>query len=308
MFKLFDHVANTVTKSMNNALYCGTGYQRLFRVTNNTVSGNYVSHNNQAILSEAVNYFDGEKIELLYLYDDGFDQDIDLSSAILIGITNYRIFKIDKGVKTYTLRKNIINIRHVKRGVFVWDSLQCKTDIGIVVTYGIYHTTACDYFCNHLRTAKWDDPVVYISTKNAAEKYKRMKRQNIAKAPKAYEPIIFPTKSTVKVEPKVEPQVESKIETPVEPKVEPQVESKIETPVEPKVEPPVELILIESHEELSIPSAPPLNIPEHLEIPIAPPLEITEVPIYKPDPIIKEIIDNIIDQTMEDVEWEVIDK
>ena len=91
-------------------------------------------------------FHQNEKIELLYSYYSTYS----IKNDIMVGITNKRIFKIDKGVKRFTNMNSIKTAKHIKKWLFFWDKIECMTTDEKIETYGIFHALDCNYFCNYL--------------------------------------------------------------------------------------------------------------------------------------------------------------
>ena len=128
-------------------------------VTTNTIEGKSVSGDTVKQLSKTLNFFPDEKIELLYSDNRVFY----FNKNVIVGITNYRLFKLEKEEISHLFRSDIQSVRQVKNNVWTWDKIECtvKNDrslkIAEVRTFGIFHSTACAYFVLWLSTKSFVD-------------------------------------------------------------------------------------------------------------------------------------------------------
>lgn len=116
----------------------------------NTVKGYELKKTEADAINNLVELMDNEQILLLYR-DGSFDTHDILCGTIIVGLTNFRIFKIENGLAWSTFMENIKSVKHEQNGIFYWDKLICTTKTGAVNTYGIYYNDTCKYFCDYMR-------------------------------------------------------------------------------------------------------------------------------------------------------------
>lgn len=92
-----------------------------------------------------------EKLEIVYIHSDNFDENFNISTDIIVGLTNLRIFKIQSGNSGHQFISNIVSVSHKKNGLFSWDKLVCNLKSKEVDTYGIYHSSVCGYLCDYMK-------------------------------------------------------------------------------------------------------------------------------------------------------------
>jgi hypothetical protein len=109
-----------------------------------------------ASIAKEVGLSRGEEIKLFYTYS-ALKEELSRSD-IIVGITNVKIFKYDKGSNSFTLRSDIKAVKHQRNGMFSWDKVEILTHSGKTETYGIYDGDTCSKFCRYLM----DNPVVPI--------------------------------------------------------------------------------------------------------------------------------------------------
>ena len=120
------------------------------RITTNTVLGKGLKENVRHAIEQTINVEEGEVIEIVYIYNDTFDEKFDIVKDIIVGVTNYRIFKIEDGRYDAQKINEIISIAHEKNGIFRWDKIICLLKKNKQNTFGIYHGDVCGYFCNYI--------------------------------------------------------------------------------------------------------------------------------------------------------------
>jgi len=125
---------------------------KIDRVTDNTIDGKNLRVSDIELLSKVANFQPNETVLFLYCYDDTFDPKIVIDGNIFVGITDKRVFKIEKGGVYTVMRKDIINTRHIKNGMFSWDRIEFKLSNNQTDSFGIYHSATCQYFTNYLNT------------------------------------------------------------------------------------------------------------------------------------------------------------
>ncbi len=102
-------------------------------------------------ISQICKFYADEQIELLYSNSDEFEY----NNNVLVGITNYRIFHLEKDNMTSVFRYEILNYKHTSMGIFKHDLLECviRKD-GSIRSICIYHVDTCKYFCEYLKNTK----------------------------------------------------------------------------------------------------------------------------------------------------------
>ncbi|AYV79488.1 MAG: hypothetical protein Faunusvirus17_7 [Faunusvirus sp.] len=153
------------------------------RIAPSMLSGEQLTSDEIKQIDKIVKLLKFEKIELLYLYGDKFNA-LNMSTDIVVGVTNYRIFKIENAeIVSSANRKDIVTARHQKNGMFKWDkvvvflSVIKKTQDQSYVanllntsdpatngnptfeTFGIYDSSACEFVCNYIETHPYVDPL-----------------------------------------------------------------------------------------------------------------------------------------------------
>lgn len=139
------------------------------RIVTSTIEGKYVSKLVLLELSQRFKFNPLEEIEYLYVYMNDHDS-TKIDEHIYVGITNYRVFKSDKGEQSQVMRSDIVSVKHIDGGFFHWDKICCYVKGG-QETFGIYESATCKFFCNYLTRTPFDDPVTKLEKKlNDAKK------------------------------------------------------------------------------------------------------------------------------------------
>ena len=120
------------------------------RITENTIDGKDLRISDVELLSKVMNFEQDEKVLYLYCYSGKFEPRIVLEGNVFIGITNKRVFKIEKGGSFSVMRKNILSAKHIKNGIFSWDRIEFDLIGGKKDSFGIYHNATCEYFTNYI--------------------------------------------------------------------------------------------------------------------------------------------------------------
>ncbi len=145
MINYFKSIKNNLISSHENDM------------TDNTISGSDLDTNMTNRLNEILIFLPFEKIEIIYSDTNKFDVD-DIDHTVLVGITNYRIFKLEGSDITSVFRNIIQSITHQKNGILRWDKIECHLKDGIE-TFGIFHRNACAYFCEYLNNMLFLNPL-----------------------------------------------------------------------------------------------------------------------------------------------------
>lgn len=114
-----------------------------------TISGSELYKYEQELLKKSFNATDDETIELLYVCTINLE-DFTFANNTVVGITNNRIFKTEKGNTCFTMLSDIKSMAHEKNGIFRWDKLLLTLKDGSVVGYGIYYADTIKYFMKYL--------------------------------------------------------------------------------------------------------------------------------------------------------------
>lgn len=143
---IYEGYLNNVYESMTKILAPLTP-----RITTGTAYGEYLKKDVHESITKTLALPSDEKIGVVYMRYDTFDQNFSISREIIVGITDVRIFKIETGNNNQQLISNIASVSHQKNGLFSWDKVVCRLKNGDIDTYGIYHSAACGYFCDYLK-------------------------------------------------------------------------------------------------------------------------------------------------------------
>lgn len=92
-----------------------------------------------------------ERLEIVYMFVDHFDEYFDIANDVIVGVTSLRIFKIEGGKTEYQFIEKIKSVTHQKNGIFKWDKIVCNLKEGGIDTYGIYHSSVCAYLCKYIK-------------------------------------------------------------------------------------------------------------------------------------------------------------
>lgn len=105
------------------------------------------------MLQKELKIIGNEKIHIIYSNND-FEPILHIIDNIIVGLTNKRIFKLEKGGVWSTYFIDIDTIEHQKNNIFTWDTIICNTYDKSQYTYGVYYSDACKYMisCIHMYT------------------------------------------------------------------------------------------------------------------------------------------------------------
>ena len=123
---------------------------KLHRICDNTISGLDCRQREIKLISELVQFESDESIEMLWLHSDKFEEYFTIEKNTMVGLTNYRIFKLENGNLDFNFYSDVKAAKHVKNGLFKWDKVSLELFNGKEETYGIYHSNACEYFTNRI--------------------------------------------------------------------------------------------------------------------------------------------------------------
>lgn len=116
----------------------------------NTIRGEDVSQADQITISILFDFTLDEKILILY-NDNSFNMSNVSFNNTVVGLTNYRIFKVENGMVWCTYIKDIVSVKYINKGLFYWNKLICETKAHEIIGYGIYYSDTCKYFCDYIR-------------------------------------------------------------------------------------------------------------------------------------------------------------
>ena len=124
-------------------------------VTKNTQEGKYLRGIEVKEIFDLIGEKEKEE-EILFLWVEGgkFDKVLTPKKETMVGITNKRLFKLEKGGKWIIKREIIKEVRHQKNGWLAWDKIVITLKDGRTDTIGIYDEATCQYFCNYLNSNK----------------------------------------------------------------------------------------------------------------------------------------------------------
>ena len=123
-------------------------------IADNTIVATELTDAELASITKALPLLPQEHIEVVYSNSGDFT----FQGNVIVGISNFRFFKLERDNCTTILRKEIAAVKHIQNGTFEWDKVECilksyKTD-----TIGVFHKKACAYLCNYLQTRKCEEP------------------------------------------------------------------------------------------------------------------------------------------------------
>lgn len=125
-------------------------YHKVDRVAEDTISGLDLKVREVNMISEIVHFLPSESIQIIYLSGGNFEPTFKIEGNTIVGVTNFRIFKIEKSNVDSVMIKDILKVTHEKNGLLRWDKVVCTTTNGKTETFGIFYSKTCEYFCNHL--------------------------------------------------------------------------------------------------------------------------------------------------------------
>jgi hypothetical protein len=115
------------------------------------IEANMLTPQEQNDLSTAIEFTVGENLKFLYV--NSAKKQGDLLKNCIIGITNFRVFKVNSKKRRFTMRDEIIFARQVKR-VFSKASLVCFLKDSSEVSYEFVSEDACKYFYDYINSEK----------------------------------------------------------------------------------------------------------------------------------------------------------
>lgn len=129
-----------------------------FIIDRNTALAQYLKNDIREAIEKTIHLYDGEMLEIIYIYDGTFDHNFNIARDIIVGISNYRIFKIEDGKCNSRRLDEMTHVEHQKNGLFKWDKIVCylskykreSANQQEIDTFGIYHSDVCKYYCNYI--------------------------------------------------------------------------------------------------------------------------------------------------------------
>ena len=119
-------------------------------VAHNTVTISELFMKEIQIIHDIIKSNDDEIVQMIWSHDS-IGSNLKIEKNIIVGITNLRIFKLEKGNVFTTEFKNIKSVHVEKNGIFRWDKIVCKLVDGKCETYGIYNGDACEHICYNMK-------------------------------------------------------------------------------------------------------------------------------------------------------------
>jgi hypothetical protein len=116
----------------------------------NTIRGSDVSENSMNVIAKEVKFLPDETLEIIYSNNNVFKYE----TNVLVGVTNYRFFKLQQNNISSILRSEIVEVNHKHNSIFQWDAVDVKLKSGASDSIGIFDKAACAYFCKYLTPKK----------------------------------------------------------------------------------------------------------------------------------------------------------
>lgn len=142
MFKFFDSVNKIFTSTFK-------GKNKKF-ICENTIKGTQISDLMQNKILLKISAVANEKLDIIYSYHNNFN-DIN-QNDIFIGISNYRLFKLEKNYIQSVNISEIDDVNHKQNNIFRWDFIECQMGDKRIESFSIFHKTTCAYFCGYLNS------------------------------------------------------------------------------------------------------------------------------------------------------------
>lgn len=128
--------------------YFGNGSVK--RIATHTINGKELRMKETSLISGYLHFLPDERIKIIYLHSNNFFPEFTLEGNIIVGVTNYRVFKIEKNNGDSVLLKDIDKVKMEENGFFRWDNIVCLLKNGEKKKIGIYYNSTCEYFCNYI--------------------------------------------------------------------------------------------------------------------------------------------------------------
>lgn len=124
-------------------------------VAKNTVSGADMYIEEQIMLENVLNLAQNENFEIVYS-NKSWNPELQIQDNIIVGLTNMRIFKLERGHVSITYYDKIKSVGLMKNGPFRWDKIVCTLKsntekVEDIETFGIYYKDACEYIYYHMQ-------------------------------------------------------------------------------------------------------------------------------------------------------------
>jgi hypothetical protein len=120
-------------------------------ISTDTICGDDLRPLEYGLIKQQIRADPDEKIEVLYRTSGEFEKPFNMFDSVLVGISNKRLFKIEKGISYFTSLSNIVSLRHKKMNIFKWDQIIVTTRDNKEVEYGIYYSDTIEYFIKYIR-------------------------------------------------------------------------------------------------------------------------------------------------------------
>lgn len=150
-----------------------TGSTSGVRICEGTMEGKDLRESAVRLISEEVGFLEGETIDILWMEADEFEELFVIPDNVFVGLTNMRIFKIDKGSLSCRLLSEIVDAKYEDRGPFYWDKIivrykKSEVNKSFKVdntlhddTFCIRHTIPCKFFFERLYRIIHKKPYVW---------------------------------------------------------------------------------------------------------------------------------------------------
>ena len=149
-------MSNDFQNHLQSTLHNLNGGNTVYHVCKNTLTGKYIPDEVHERIASQLNTFSDEKVEVLWTQSGGFEKD-----TVFVGITNYRVFKIENSKISNVWRSEIAlqpsgipAVHHISRNVFRWDDMEFVLTNFSKVSISIYHKNAVAFFVDYLRDIK----------------------------------------------------------------------------------------------------------------------------------------------------------
>lgn len=121
---------------------------KVVQEANNTIFGPSLSQTDNEILIAHMIINKNEAMHYIWS-ENGWANGLTFSGA-LVGITDTKIFKYEKGKLQCIKINSLQKVSHSRMGIFKWDKLIFHFDNNLTEWFGIYHSNTCEYFMNFI--------------------------------------------------------------------------------------------------------------------------------------------------------------
>lgn len=147
MSTLLTKIGTAYFTAPRSAYEASTRYRR---IAPDAISGEDLRQRETELISQAVKFMLDERIEIIYRNNGQFETYFDLADSKIVGVTNQRIFQIEKGIVTFTYLRDIAYCSQRKRGHFWWDFVVVHLNLAQTVDYPIYFGETAEYFVKYI--------------------------------------------------------------------------------------------------------------------------------------------------------------